>query len=313
MKIIVTGGAGFIGSNLVRKLSSQGHQVLVIDNFQTGEKQFLAGVNAEVHKVDIVKERLELTKLFRDSNLVYHLAANADVRRGWENPRVDLEQNLVGTVNVLEACHEVGVRELIFSSTGSVYGEAEIFPTPENANFPIQTSLYGASKVSAESYIQAYCEGTGIKATIFRFVSVLGQHYTHGHIFDFVSKLLVNPSELVVLGNGFQKKSYMHVDDCVRGLINLRGSGKIEIFNLGQDYACTVRDSITWILDEMQLSPQIIYGLEDRGWIGDNPLILLDISKAQKNGWIPQIGIEEAVRATTRWILGNRWVLEMPS
>src|SRR5262249_54570563 len=156
-----------------------------------------------------------LTEALAGSEFVFHLAANADVRFGTNHPRRDLEQNTIATFNVLEAMRANGIAKIAFSSTGSVYGEAKTIPTPEDAPCPVQTSLYGASKIAGEGLISAYCEGFGFQGWIFRFVSVLGPRYTHGHVFDFFRKLSADPTRLEVLGNGTQRKSYMHVNDCV--------------------------------------------------------------------------------------------------
>jgi UDP-glucose 4-epimerase len=236
---------------------------------------------------------------------VFHIAANADVRDGWSHPRRDFDQNVDVTLNVLETSVRHGVPEFVFTSTGSVYGEPDEFPTPETAKFPLQTSLYGASKVAAESYIQAYAEGGKIRATIFRLVSVLGARYTHGHVVDFVRKLRRDPSRLDVLGNGHQVKSYMNVVDCVRALSTLRGESAAEVFNIGRDEFVTVRDSLGFILDELQIDPVVDYGTEPRGWIGDNPRIHLDVRKAAAHGWQAEKSIEESVRETVQWLLSN--------
>ena len=203
MNIFVTGGAGFIGSNLVDRLLQNGHAVTVYDNLSTGQSQFLEGANQYPNFSFIEADLLDedaLDKAMTEHELVFHLAANADVRFGTEHPRRDLEQNTIATYNVLEAMRQNGVLKIAFASTGSVYGEAEEIPTPENAPFPIQTSLYGASKLACEGLIAAYCEGFGFQSWIFRFVSILGERYTHGHVFDFYRKLQLDPSRLEVLG-----------------------------------------------------------------------------------------------------------------
>jgi UDP-glucose 4-epimerase len=239
---------------------------------------------------------------------IFHLAANADVRFGPNNPSKDLEQNTIATHKVLEAARIAGVKKFIFSSTGSVYGEAVSVPTPEDAPFPIQTSLYGASKLACEGMIAAYAESFGIQAWIFRFVSILGPRYTHGHVYDFYNQLVEHPDKLTVLGDGHQKKSYLHVTDCISGIfIALNSvSSLVNVFNLGVDGSCEVRDSIGWILDELKLTPQISFGTESKGWVGDNPLIHLDTKKIQKLGWTPQYSIQDGVRGTVQFLRDNR-------
>ncbi len=306
MKCLVTGGAGFIGSTLVDELVQRNNEVLVLDNFRTGNRNFLKNFKGKVINTDLLDPNRPWASEFKDIDVVYHLAANADVKDGWKHIRFDLEQNLHSTLATLEVAVENNVKEFIFSSTGSVYGKASKFPTPEDAPFPVQTSLYGASKNAAESYISAYAEAGLIKATVFRFVSVLGERYTHGHVIDFVRQLLIDPKLLKVLGDGHQTKSYMHVTDCVRGVIDLRTDKKFDVFNLGNPEYCNVKESISWILDEMQLHPEIMFSGGSEGWIGDNPIIWLDVKKAYENGWEPKFNIEQSIRNTVRWLLENR-------
>ncbi|MGC2058510.1 MAG: NAD-dependent epimerase/dehydratase family protein, partial [Candidatus Sulfotelmatobacter sp.] len=192
MQVLVTGAAGFIGSNMVDRLLSAGHSVVGFDNFSTGQRRFLeiAATHPKftLHEADLL-DRDKLSWAMKGAQLVIHFAANADVRFGTDHPRKDLDQNTIATWNVLEAMREQGCKRIVFSSTGSVYGEPDIFPTPETCTFPIQTSLYGASKLAAEGLIQAYCEGFGMQGYIFRFVSILGERYSHGHVFDFYHQL----------------------------------------------------------------------------------------------------------------------------
>ncbi len=219
MKYFITGAAGFIASNLVDRLLSDGHKVVGYDNFSTGQEEFVSSArqnkNFNLVRADILDLPV-LTDAMQGADFVFHLAANADVRFGTEHPRKDLEQNTIATFNVLEAMRANNVKSIAFSSTGSVYGEAKVIPTPEDAPFPVQTSLYGASKLAGEGLIAAYCEGFGFTGYIFRFVSILGERYSHGHVFDFYQKLLQNPEELHILGNGHQRKSYLYVQDCIR-------------------------------------------------------------------------------------------------
>ncbi len=315
MHYLVTGGAGFIGSNLVDRLLFLGNRVTVYDNFSTGRQDFLTAASGhpgfQLVKGDLLDTGL-LAKSMKSVDFVFHLAANADVRFGTDHPGRDLEQNTVATFNVLEAMRAQGVTRLAFSSTGSVYGEAKVIPTPEDAPFPLQTSLYGASKLAGEGLISAYCEGFGFQATIFRFVSILGPRYTHGHIFDFCKRLLQDPSELRVLGNGKQKKSYLHVEDCMDAILLAvqKADWKIKVFNLGTNECIQVDDSIGWISNQMGISPKITYTGGERGWIGDNPHIFLDCSAMRELGWKPRLSIRESVAATLTYLLENRQVLE---
>jgi UDP-glucose 4-epimerase len=307
MRYLVTGCAGFIGSNFVDHLLGVGHEVVGIDNFSTGRRAFLAGALSSPGFRLVTSDLLTKGSLDDPAGgceTVIHLAANADVRFGPEHPTRDLEQNTIATVNVLEAARGAGVKRIAFASTGSVYGEAPIIPTPEDAPIPIQTSLYGASKMSAECFLQAYSEAFGIEVFIFRFVSILGPRYTHGHVVDFHRQLREHPDTLEVLGDGSQRKSYLHVEDCVEGVLTCmeRASARVNIFNLGADEYCTVNDSIGWICGELGVSPRLRYSGGDRGWIGDNPFIYLDTRKARSLGWRPRFTIRESVVDTVRYL-----------
>ena len=253
-----------------------------------------------------------LKNAFLGCGAVIHLAANADVRFGTDHPRKDLEQNTIATYNVLETMRSNGIKKIAFSSTGSVYGEAPVVPTPEDGPFPIQTSLYGASKAAGEGLIAAYCEGFGFQSWIFRFVSILGERYTHGHVFDFYQKLKADPSRLHVLGNGKQRKSYLYVQDCIDAILLAmdKANDKVNIFNLGVDGYCEVNDSIGWICAELGLQPALEYSGGERGWIGDNPFIFLDTKKIQSLGWRPKFGIREGVIKTVEYLRANEWVFE---
>jgi UDP-glucose 4-epimerase len=315
MKAFVTGGAGFIGSSLVDRLLERGDEVVAYDNLSTGIDEFLAEARKSPKfsfVQDDVLEKTAMTGAMSGTDIVFHLAANADVRFGTEHPSRDLEQNTIATYNVLEAMRANNIKKIVFSSTGSVYGEASVIPTPEACPFPVQTSLYGASKLAGEGLISAYCEGFGFQAWIFRFVSILGERYTHGHVFDFYQKLLENPQELAVLGNGRQRKSYLYIQDCVSAIFTaLEGAeDKVNVFNLGTDEYCEVNDSISWITETLGLSPECVYTGGDRGWIGDNPFIFLDTTKIRALGWKPELTIREGILRTLSYLKVNSWVLE---
>ncbi len=315
MRALVTGAAGFIGSNLVDRLLAAGHEVTGFDNFSTGRIEFLQDAEKQSGFRLVRGDLLEaeaLTKAMQGAEMVFHLAANADVRFGTEHPRKDLEQNTIATSNVLEAMRAQGVGKIAFASTGSVYGEAKVFPTPENAEFPIQTSLYGASKLAAEGLISAYCEGFGIRGWIFRFVSILGERYSHGHVFDFYRQLLADPARLRVLGNGLQRKSYLYVQDCIDAILLAieKAPDRINIFNLGTDEYCQVNDSIGWISEALEVSPKLEYSGGERGWIGDNPFIFLDCCRMRGLGWSAKTSIREGIGKTLRYLQKNQWLLE---
>ena len=314
MRALVTGAAGFIGSTLVDRLLADEHEVLAFDNFSTGQEEFIANALLNPRYRLVRADLLDLDAL-RDAmagiEVVFHLAANADVRFGTDHPRRDLEQNTIVTWNVLEAMRAQGVRRLAFSSTGSVYGEATIIPTPEDCPFPVQTSLYGASKLAAEGMIQAYCEGFGMQACIFRFVSIMGERYTHGHVFDFYKQLLEHPGDLHVLGNGEQRKSYLYVQDCVDAILLAleKSTSPVSIYNLGTDEYCQVKQSIQWICEHLGLQPKLTYAGGDRGWIGDNPFIFLDCSRMRALGWQPRLTIQQAVGRTIEYLQANQQIL----
>jgi UDP-glucose 4-epimerase len=315
MKAFVTGAAGFIGSNLTDRLLAAGHEVTGFDNFSTGVREFLAGALASPAFRLVEGDLLDLEAVrgaIGGADVVFHLAANADVRFGPEHPRKDLDQNAVATWNVLEAMRTRGVRRIAFSSTGSVYGEPNVFPTPEDAPFPVQTSLYAASKLAAEGFIAAYATAFGIQGYIFRFVSILGERYTHGHVFDFYKQLLDHPGSLHILGNGRQRKSYLYVQDCVDAIFTAleKASAPVNVFNLGTDEYCEVNDSVRWISEALHLEPALTYGGGDRGWIGDNPFIFLDCSRMRALGWKPRLTIREGIERTLRYLESNRWVFE---
>lgn len=317
MRVVVTGGAGFIGSSVVDALLAQGHSVLALDNLSTGSRRFLDDASRhpdlELAVLDLYQEAAALPAHFRGADVVVHLAANADVRFGWNAPRRDLEQNVIATHNVLEAMRVAGVGRILFSSTGSVYGEAPVVPTPEDCPFPVQTSLYGASKLAAEGLIAAYAEGAGIGATVFRFVSVLGPRYTHGHVVDFMRQLLRDSSRLTILGDGRQRKSYMEVSDCVRAIVSmLDATHRFEVYNLGVDGYCTVDESAGWIAARLGIAPEVVHTGGERGWVGDNPFIWLDTQKIRATGWAPRRSIREAVERTVDYLSSAAWILERP-
>ena len=314
MRALVTGAAGFIGSNLVDRLLRDGNEVAGFDNFSTGRQEFLETAlesdRFRLHPGDLL-DRDALRDAMEGADIVFHLAANADVRFGTAHPRKDLEQNTIGTANVLEAMRACGVRRIAFASTGSIYGEPDVFPTPEDAPFPVQTSLYGASKLAAEGLIAAYCEGFGMQGYVFRFVSILGERYTHGHVFDFYRQLREHPDRLDVLGDGQQRKSYLYVQDCIEAIVVAleKARAKVNILNLGTAEYCRVGDSIGWICEHLGLKPQIRYSGGERGWVGDSPFIFLDTSRIRALGWTPRLTIREGVVQTLEFLERNPWAL----
>jgi UDP-glucose 4-epimerase len=315
LRYFVSGCAGFIASHLTERLLSDGHVVVGYDNFSTGQERFLAkaleSASFRLVRGDVL-DSAALSECMKGSDFVFHLAANADVRFGIEHPRKDLEQNTIATHNVLDAMRQNGIDKIAFASSGSVYGESLTVPTPEDAPYPVQTSLYGASKSAGESLITAYCAGFGFQSYIFRFVSILGERYTHGHIFDFYRQLRDDSDRLRVLGNGRQRKSYLYVHDCIDAMLLAidRSQAPVNIFNLGTDTYCEVNDSIGWICGALGITPKIEYAGGDRGWIGDNPFVFLDTKKIRNLGWNPKLTIRHSVIKTLDYLRANPWVLD---
>ncbi|MDD9954349.1 MAG: NAD-dependent epimerase/dehydratase family protein [Candidatus Woesearchaeota archaeon] len=310
MKAFVTGGAGFIGSHIVDQLVKDGHDVTIYDNFSTGREQFIAHLDVPVVRADVL-DLEKLKEAMAGHDIVFHFQANADVRGGIDNTRVDLEQNTIATWNVLDCMRELGIKKIVFSSSATVYGEPASFPTPENYS-PLQTSLYGASKLSCEAMIQSYCEYYDMQSWIFRFVSWIGERYTHGVIFDFMKKLENNPKELEILGDGKQKKSYLDVKDGVAGIFHAvtHAKEKVNIFNLGHDDWMNVLDLADIVIKELGLA-DVSYNIlgGERGWKGDSPFVHLDTTKLKDLGWKPQVSIEQGIKNTVAYLQANKDVL----
>lgn len=307
MKAFVTGGAGYVGSHLVDLLVKEKHQVVVYDNLSTGT---LDNIDRAV-KFETVKfvygdilDPVRLCEHMYGADVVFHVAANADIRNGLKHPRHDLEQNIIGTHNVLEAMRGVGCEHIAFTSTCSVYGEQTVTPIPENPPFPTQTSLYSASKVAGEALIQAYCEGYGFQSYITRHVGMVGERYAHGHLIDFFHRIQ-ETGKLKILGDGTLRKSYLYVGDAVRGILTAvqEGRDKINIYNLGSEEVWTVRQSAEAVCEEMGLSADAVETSEGlRGWVGDNNYIKLDSSRIRALGWEPQVSVREGIHRTIAYL-----------
>jgi UDP-glucose 4-epimerase len=314
-RAFVSGGAGFIGSHIVDRLVQAGANVTIYDNFSTGQEQFISH-HAGNRKVRIVRADVldseRLKEEMADCDFVFHLQANADVRGGMQLTRVDLEQNTIATWNILEAMRINNVGHIVFASSATVYGEPDIFPTPESYA-PLQTSLYGASKLAGEAMIQAYAEYFGITCYIFRFVSWIGERYTHGVIFDFLEKLSADNRNLEVLGDGKQRKSYLDVTDGVNGIFYAieHARERKNMFNLGHDEFMNVLDLAEIVVAELGLKG-VRYRItgDERGWLGDSPFVHLDTSKLKALGWRPQVSIEQGIRNTVRYLQANPQVRE---
>lgn len=311
-KAFITGGAGFIASHLVDELLSCGATVVVYDNFSTGRMEFLppAGARLAVMRGDVL-DLPGLKAAMAGCDFVFHFQANADVRGGRENTRIDLEQNSIATWNVLEAMRLNGIKEIAFASSSAVYGEPDVFPTPES-QASLQTSLYGASKLAGEAMLQAYCEYFGMRCFIYRFVSWVGERYSHGIVFDLMKKLQKDSQRLPLLGDGTQKKSYLYVKDGVRGIMRgiAQAPARKNIYNLGHDYFIPVIEVVKVILDELGLREVILdFAGGQRGWVGDSPLVHLDTTKLKAMGWRPEVSIEEGIRRTARFLRENPFLL----
>ena len=309
MRCFITGVAGFVGSNLADRLLAEGHEVIGYDNFSTGSLENIRNAltysqKFKCSKADILN-RKDMVRGMAGCDIVFHLAANADVRYGLENPAKDLEQNTEGTFSVLEAMRESGVKRIVFSSTGSVYGKPDIFPTPERTPFPIQNSLYGASKLAGEGLIQAYCEGYDFQSWIFRFVSLLGKRYRKGFVVDFYKKLKADPKTLQVLGDGTVKKSYLNVKDCIDAMLIAikKSNDKVNIFNLGTDEFLSVKDCAQKVASYILLKPKFNYQEEKLGWVGDSPFIYLNCNKIRALGWKPKYTIKESIEETLEYLI----------
>jgi UDP-glucose 4-epimerase len=315
MKCLITGGAGFIGSHIVDRLLLGKNQVIVYDNFSTGQKEFIEhhkdDKNFRLIKGDVLDTEL-LNKSTKGCDIIFHMSANADIKGGINNTEIDFEQNTIATRNVLEAMRINSIKKIVFASSAAVYGEPKIFPTPENCELR-QTSLYGASKLSGEAMIEAYCEYYGMQAWIFRFVSWIGERYTHGVVFDFMKKLQANPKELEILGNGKQIKSYLYVKDGVDGIFYALENfkDKINIFNLGHKERMNVVKVADIVCDELGLK-NVMYTFSggERGWIGDSPFVQLDVSKLENAGWKSKTSIEDGIRKTVDYLKKRRQLLD---
>lgn len=305
--VLVTGGAGFIGSHVTDSLLARGARVTVFDDFSTGFREFVPPRERLRVFEGTLLDQPRLDEVTRGVDFVFHLAANADIKDNLKEPRKCVEQNVVVTQNVLEAMRSAGVRDIAFSSTGSVYGDATTFPTPEDAPFPVQTSLYATSKVAAEGLLTSYALGFGFRTWIFRFASLLGPRYTHGHVMDFWRKLRSDPSRLEVLGDGHQRKSYLHVSDCLSAMLLAIESARasINVYNLGHTDTIEVNDSIAIVTRALGVRPRIEYTGGERGWVGDSPRIDLHTGRIRALGWRPTRSIEESVVETLGFLEVN--------
>ena len=306
--VFVTGGAGFIGSHLIDRLI-ENHNVTVYDNLSSGKKEFISHHFGKKNFRFINADLLDTKKLknaMREQDFVFHFAANSDVRLGAEKTDIPLKQNTIATYNVLESMRINNVKNIVFPSSCTVYGEAEVTPIPENYGPMIPVSLYGASKLASEGLISAYCSMFGMNAWVFRFANIIGSRGTHGVIFDFINKLRKKSDELEILGDGRQTKSYLYVDDCIDAMLSAveKSNDKVNIFNLGCEDWINVNRIAEIVVEEMNLkNVKFKYTGGSRGWKGDIPKIMLSIEKIEKLGWKPIYNSEKAVRMTVKALI----------
>jgi UDP-glucose 4-epimerase len=304
MRVFVTGGAGFIASHLCEKLLADGHEVIAFDNLILGKREFLTACLPDSHFRFIEGDLLDLELVKKEmagSDLVVHLAANSDISQGATRTDIDMRNGTVATYNTLEAMRVTGVKKLIFASTSAIYGEASVKPTPESYGplFPI--SFYGASKLACEAMASAFSHNCGIQTWIYRFANIVGSNATHGAIYDFIGRLLIKPERLDVLGNGTQRKSYLHVSDCVAGILcGFEHSREaFQCFNLASHGVSNVRFIAEEVARQMGEAtgtvPQVVFGEGNRGWVGDVPYTYLDGRQLEKLGWRADLDSDHAV------------------
>ncbi|WP_410508088.1 NAD-dependent epimerase/dehydratase family protein [Methanosarcina hadiensis] len=311
-KILVTGGTGFIGSHLVDCLMKKGNRVLVFDNLSSGKMEFiehhLENPDFSFIKGDLLDAEAIETAC-KDIDMVYHVAANPDVKLGASDTKVHLDQNILATYNLLEAMRKGNAKKIAFTSTSTVYGEASIMPTPEDYGPLIPISLYGASKLACEALITSYSHTFDMQAWIFRFANIVGPRSTHGITVDFINKLKQNPHRLEILGDGKQEKSYLHVSECVNSILFAieKSKGEVNIFNIGSEDTTSATEIGKIVVEEMGLSDvEFTYTGGSRGWKGDVPRMRLGIEKLKATGWKPEYTSERSVRETARAVLdGN--------
>ena len=312
MKAIIFGGAGFIGSALAANLLEQGNEVTVFDSLYTGKMENLASckgkkgfsfAKGDMRNADDVKNAIA------GHDVAYHLAANADIRGGMENTKLDLEYNTVTTINCLEAMRRGDVKKIVFTSSSAVYGEPSLFPTPENYGPLIPTSLYGASKLASEGYVAAFCEDFGLQGWIFRFVNILGSANNHGVVGDFIRKLKKDGKTLEILGDGKQRKSCLHISDCLSGISAgmKAGKEKVNIYNIGNDDYAVVDEIADEVVKAMELSGvKYSHTGGKRGWTGDMPFVFLDSRKLRATGWKPSMNSRAAVYRAAKEMLASQ-------
>ena len=305
---VVTGGAGFIGSHLVDALVAQGDRVLVIDSLISGSMANLAGYtekDVKLVRADLLADGWQ--KSLEGADRVYHLAADPDVRQSAITPDSQIRNNIIATQRVLEAMRLSGVRQIVFTSTSTVYGEASVIPTPEYYTPMEPVSIYGASKLACEALISAYCHSFDMQAWVYRFANIIGERSGHGVLYDFIAKLKQDPRTLEILGDGRQSKSYLEVKECTKAMLYAAGhsDGRYNVFNIGSEDWVDVKTIADTVVGEMGL-PDVRYHFTggERGWVGDVPKMQLSVDKLKSLGWAPGVGSRESIRMAVRSMLG---------
>jgi UDP-glucose 4-epimerase len=308
--ILITGGAGFIGCHLLQRLLP-GNDVTVLDNFSSGKREnlepYMEKPNFHLIDADLLSSG-SLEEAAAGKDMVFHLAANPDVRLGASDSRIHLEQNVIATYNLLDAMRRAGAKKIAFTSTSTVYGEASEVPTPEDYGPLLPISLYGASKLACEALVSSYCHTFEMQSWIYRFANIVGERGTHGVIVDFIRKLRENPTELEILGSGRQKKSYLEVKDCVEAMLHCVNTSNelVNVFNIGSEDSIDVTEIADAVVREMGLS-NVRYcytgGTDGRGWKGDVRVMQLSIERVMKTGWKPKTGSAGAIEAAVKALL----------
>ncbi|MCK5241108.1 GDP-mannose 4,6-dehydratase [bacterium] len=303
-RVLITGGAGFIGSHLIDALLSAGRYVTILDNMSNGNQRWLDTViknrNLEFIEGDLSDESIILTAM-KSQQQVWHLAGNADIPLGFSNTRIDLDSAVYGTRNILEAMVHEGVKEILFASSGSVYGTLAEENVTEKSGPLYPLSMYAAGKIAAEAFIASYANLFGIQSWIFRFGNVLGSRMSRGAIRDFALRLATNPSVLTILGDGTQEKSYFLIDDCIEGMmwllsnVSFEQEKNVEIYNLGNPKVTSIRTIAANVVKAMGLSNVVFEYTKKKAWPGDQPVVRLDVSKVKTLGWSPKVNSDAAV------------------
>ena len=312
MIILVTGCCGFVGSNLVDRLIKDGHRVRGIDNLSTGKFEYIKPyLNNPLFRFDN-RDINNSVLIESDVDCVVHLAAMADIRYNVDNFSECLHKNINVTNNVIEACVKSKVPKIIFASTCSVYGDVDIYPTPEDC-VNNQTSVYSATKIASEKLLEGFANTFKFKGITLRFVSMLGARYSHGHVYDFTKKILDGEQRLDILGDGQQHKSYLHIDDAVGAIITVIEKdieSNYEVFNVGNEETIHLKYSVDTITKYLGYNGAVYYGQEDRGWLGDNPTIIPSMEKIHNLGWYAAKSIKDGVEDTIDWLLENPWIFK---